>query len=134
MASHSIGTVCNQTSTPYGGSMSDGKSLGQHIRSARERQMPKMSQLQLSRLVGVSTVKTVNNWENDRSTPKNRMGRLEQILGDLGEGDRNDPFALEKAEIRALRRVSHADKEAMIATLYATPEGPQPHVRRQVTG
>jgi DNA-binding XRE family transcriptional regulator len=90
--------------------------LGQRIRSARERQMPKMSQKRLAELAGVIT-KTVYNWENDRTVPTGRMGRLVEVLGDF-EADANDSDALGKAEIRAPRLASEADTERFVWLLH----------------
>ena len=90
--------------------------LGQRIRAARERQMPKMSQKRLAELVGVIT-KTVNNWENDRSVPAGRMGRLQVILGSVDlswTGDPDEPTA----KVRTPQPVTEADTERFIWLLH----------------
>jgi transcriptional regulator with XRE-family HTH domain len=53
------------------------------MRIKRARERGHMKQEDLARAVGVN-IKTVDNWENGRSRPKNRMGALEQVLGDWG--------------------------------------------------
>lgn len=52
--------------------------LGTRIKRARERL--RWTQRQLADAVGVN-VKTVDNWENGRSSPRNRLGSLEAVLG-----------------------------------------------------
>lgn len=57
--------------------------LGTRIKRARERLH--MTQSQLASAVGVN-VKSVDNWEAGRTTPRNRLGALEEVLGiSLGE-------------------------------------------------
>ncbi|MFC5996898.1 helix-turn-helix transcriptional regulator [Pseudonocardia hispaniensis] len=51
--------------------------LGEEIRRARERLQ--MTQPQLAAKIGVSET-TISNWERNLSTPKNRMGRLREVL------------------------------------------------------
>ncbi len=60
-----------------------GDSLGVQIRAARERRH--MTQRQLAGIIGVDR-KTVDNWENDRTTPRNRMAALVQWAPELGDG------------------------------------------------
>lgn len=62
--------------------------LGTKIRRARERH--RWTQAQLASQVGVSQ-KTVDNWENGRTEPRNRLGALEHVLGvELGEDGTQD--------------------------------------------
>jgi transcriptional regulator with XRE-family HTH domain len=59
--------------------------LGTRIRRARERR--RWTQQQLADRIGVNR-KTVDNWENDRSAPRNSIGVLEEALGvSLGPGE-----------------------------------------------
>lgn len=62
-------------------------SLGAQIRAARERRH--MTQQQLADLIGVDR-KTVDNWENRRTSPRNRMGALIEWAPELG-GEPVDP-------------------------------------------
>jgi len=71
--------------------------LGDQIRAARGR--ARMTQRELADRVGVST-KTVDNWENGRSVPRNRLAALEEVLGthlnvdgvdELGPAKGSDP-------------------------------------------
>ena len=62
-------------------------SLGEQIRGARERRH--MTQQQLADLLGVDR-KTVDNWENRRTSPRNRMGALVEWAPELG-GEEPDP-------------------------------------------
>lgn len=52
--------------------------IGDQIRRARHRK--RWTQRQLADAVEVDR-KTVDNWENDRSYPRNRIGALEDVLG-----------------------------------------------------
>lgn len=56
----------------------DPTALGAAIKRARERK--RWTQAQLAERVGVN-VKTIDNWENGRTSPRNSLGRLEQVLG-----------------------------------------------------
>jgi transcriptional regulator with XRE-family HTH domain len=57
---------------------SDPPTLGTRIRRARERK--RLSQEELAAKVGASE-RAVNDWENDRRRPRNRLGALEEVLG-----------------------------------------------------
>ena len=52
--------------------------IGTMIKRARERK--RWTQRQLADAVGVN-VKTVDNWEAGRTSPRNRLGALEEVLG-----------------------------------------------------
>ena len=52
--------------------------VGTMIKRARERK--RWTQRQLADAVGVN-VKTVDNWEAGRTSPRNRLGALEEVLG-----------------------------------------------------
>ena len=52
--------------------------IGTAIKRARERM--RWTQRQLADAVGVN-VKTVDNWEGGRTSPRNRRGALEEVLG-----------------------------------------------------
>jgi transcriptional regulator with XRE-family HTH domain len=60
--------------------------LGEQVRAARERRH--LTQQQLADLLGVDR-KTVDNWENHRTSPRNRMGALVAWAPELG-GDESD--------------------------------------------
>lgn len=62
-------------------------SLGEQIRGARERRH--LTQQQLADVLGVDR-KTVDNWENHRTSPRNRMGALVAWAPELG-GEEVDP-------------------------------------------
>lgn len=74
--------------------------LGEEIRTARERQQ--MTQPELAALVGVA-VETVSNWERDLRKPKNRMARLREILQMDGT---NSPEMMALTEEQVLRQIS----------------------------
>jgi transcriptional regulator with XRE-family HTH domain len=62
--------------------------LGSAIKRARERL--RLSQKELAARIGVN-VKTVDNWENGRTSPRSSLGALEEVLGDLqGRGSSRD--------------------------------------------
>jgi transcriptional regulator with XRE-family HTH domain len=63
-------------------------SLGRAIRGARERRH--LTQQQLADIVGVDR-KTVDNWENERTTPRNRMAALVQWAPELGGEETLEP-------------------------------------------
>jgi transcriptional regulator with XRE-family HTH domain len=76
--------------------------LGPAIKRARERS--KMTQRELADQVGVN-VKTVDNWENGRTHPKNRLGALEEALSvSFGEAE---PRGLERTREEELE---HAER------------------------
>jgi transcriptional regulator with XRE-family HTH domain len=73
--------------------------VGDQIRSARHRRQ--WTQKQLADAVGVN-VKTVDNWENGRTSPKNRLGAVEEVLG-LRLGDEpTEPEELTSADPRIM--------------------------------
>lgn len=63
------------------GSMSG---LGDRIRAAREAKG--WTQAELAQKVGVAR-ETVGNWETGVSSPRNKTGRLVQVLGSLGTSE-----------------------------------------------
>lgn len=75
------------------------RSLGPVIKRARERR--RWTQRQLASALGVS-VKTIDNWENDRTEPRSSAGALEEVLGIDLNGPQppsdSDAEALEKLE------------------------------------
>ena len=72
--------------------------LGTTIRRARERK--RWTQQQLADALSVS-VRTVNDWENDRSYPRNSIGALEQVL-DVRFGDDEPRARTISPELRRL--------------------------------
>ena len=56
--------------------------LATRIKRARERR--RWTQQQLADRLAVDR-KTIDNWENGRTTPRSSMGALEAVLGSLGE-------------------------------------------------
>ena len=71
---------------------------GVEIREARERMG--WTQAELAMVVGVGQ-RTIGNWERGETVPKNRLGRLREVLG---RKDADDP----------LRNVSDADLAAEV--------------------
>lgn len=67
-----------------GGMAAATRSLGRAIKDARERRH--LTQQQLADVLGVDR-KTVDNWENERTIPRNRMGALVQWAPELGGTD-----------------------------------------------
>jgi len=64
--------------------------IGSKIRRARERLH--WTQQKLADALGVDR-KTVDNWENDRTYPRNRIGALEEVLGVTFAEDEPPPDA-----------------------------------------
>ena len=58
--------------------MTDAPSIGLRIKRARERR--RWTQRQLADALGVN-IKTVDNYENDRTKPRNSTGAIEEVLG-----------------------------------------------------
>jgi transcriptional regulator with XRE-family HTH domain len=57
--------------------------LGDRIRAARERKG--MTQAQLGEAVGAAR-ETVGNWELGTTSPRNKMGKLQEVLGEDLDG------------------------------------------------
>ncbi len=74
-----IVSCCTSPMSP----LTDGPTVGQQIRRARQRK--ELTQLELARLTKVSR-ETVGNWENDRTSPDGALPRIEEALDiTLGE-------------------------------------------------
>lgn len=73
--------------------------IGDRIR--RARQLRRWTQRELAERIGVDR-KTVDNWENDRAYPRTALGALEQLLGDLRNGD-GDRTASREEMVAAVR-------------------------------
>lgn len=91
--------------------MNAAKSLGEQIRDARERRH--MTQQQLADRLEVDR-KTVDNWENGRTSPRNRMGALRQWAAELGGGEAPDPQELEIRELGARLGLSLDEQETWV--------------------
>lgn len=100
--------------------MTPSSAVGPRIKRARERL--KLTQRQLAKIVDVD-VKTVDNWEHDRTYPKNRLGALEDALGIDLHAPATDQSAPEtdpdEIRIMALESFSLQEKEMLIALLHA---------------
>lgn len=69
--------------------MTDVPPIGLRIKRARERK--RWTQRQLAQAVGVNT-KTIDNYENGRTSPRNSIGALEEVLGiSLDSGGEPEP-------------------------------------------
>ncbi len=87
--------------------------LGTRIKRARERL--RLTQKQLGQRVGKS-VRTVNDWENDRTYPKNSIGALEEVFGHSLErpGEPDVPWQVaENADIRQVTTIWEIPDERM---------------------
>ncbi|WP_242892657.1 helix-turn-helix domain-containing protein [Actinomadura litoris] len=96
--------------------------LGTRIKRARERK--RMTQEDLASQLGVHR-RTVDNWENGRSAPKNRLGALEEVLGirlssepptELDEPEENLPPPASKEDR------GKAARERVLAEIKRDPE------------
>ena len=97
---------------------------GQQIRAARER--AGLTQGELAQRVGV-TLRTVGNWERDEVSPRNRLGRLRQVLPDLGAGDRSATLhSASDAELLAeiARRFERTREDVMGNAKHPAPIAP----------
>jgi transcriptional regulator with XRE-family HTH domain len=70
--------------------------LGTRIKRARERK--RWTQQQLAGALGVN-IKTVDNWENGRTSPRSSIGALEDVLGISLDGDEAEPLHI-SADLR----------------------------------
>lgn len=87
-------------------------SIGTRIRRARERK--RWTQQQLADAIGVN-IKSVDNWENGRTSPRNSIGALEEIFGisldsPLPPDDEDEEIIA--AEARAAKILAEAEAEA----------------------
>ena len=76
---------------------------GDQIRQARERKG--WNQPQLAKAVGVGP-RTVGNWENGRTVPKNKMAKLEEVLAPNGGDDPIVQASDERLLTELLRRAT----------------------------
>lgn len=94
---------------------------GDEIR--RRRELANMSQKELADALGVDT-KTVNNWENARSTPRNATSRIKKLLPEEpvspGLGIYEDTELLAELMTRALSR----GKKQRVPALRPVPDRP----------
>jgi transcriptional regulator with XRE-family HTH domain len=104
-------------------------SLGTRIKRARERL--RLTQEELGKRVGKS-VRTVNDWENDRTYPKNSMGALEELFGHSLEGPEELPPLVARhtddpriMAIWNIKIIPPRSREGMIAYLLER-DGPRP--------
>ena|SRR5215472_5079832 len=104
------------------GAMAVDPTLRAQIRAARERRH--LTQQELADILGVDR-KTVDNWENGRTSPRNRMGALIAWAPELG-GVQPEPWEI---EIRSLKHLSDEEKEDWIVHLRRTRLGEPAHNR-----
>lgn len=93
--------------------------LGTKIKRARERK--RWTQQQLAEAVGVSQ-KTIDNWENGRTSPRSSLGAIEQALNvNLTNGQSVSNFATaDEALIWSLDRFTEDERHALIRALRET--------------
>lgn len=94
-------------------------SLGTRIRRARERK--RMKRPELAAALGVS-LKTIDNWENDRTNPRDSLGALGELLG--------EDFYKPEAESQAAIPPELADKPDMVEPVRR--RYPDPRVQARV--
>ena len=89
--------------------------LGTRIRRARERK--RWSQAQLAAAIGVGT-RTVGAWERGESEPRNSLGALEELLGDLTSDGQADMYTdPDEAALWRLTAFSEDERRKFIAAL-----------------
>lgn len=100
-----------------------GSSTQVGLRIKRAREARGWTQAQLAAQIGVDR-KTVDNWENNRTVPLNRLGRLSAVLGiDFdGEDVPRDLFAAHDL----LATVTEAERPQVEAFIRAIREAPPP--------
>ena len=91
--------------------------IGTAIKRARERK--RWTQRQLAQALGVN-IKSVDNWESGRTSPRNSIGALEEVLGiDLSGEAPREPDVLQptdqwEADVLADRYLPDEDKRWLI--------------------
>lgn len=105
------------------------RELGARIASAREA--AGMSQDEFANAVGVSNG-TVRNWEKGRASPRDSIGRIEQVLSiQLRDYGSREPRLGDASHAQILAELGRrdADKDAQIAKLIGS-QPPSPLARR----
>ena len=108
------------------GAMATEPTLGTRIRRARERL--RWTQQRLADALSVS-VRTVNDWENDRTQPRSSIGALEDVLGVSLDSEEGRQARAISGELRKLIAEHPADEEAkrfVIGVLEGTITRPPP--------
>lgn len=89
--------------------------IGTRIKRARERK--RWTQRQLADALHVN-IKTVDNWENGRTSPRSSIGALEDVLGVRLDGPEPEP-AVPKSLARAIMQEDGLTPEERQAVLNA---------------
>lgn len=83
--------------------------LGTRIKRARERK--RLTQQQLADALGRS-VRAVNDWENDRTSPRSDIGALEEVLGvRFDEAETEQPRKIDRHQRRVIRAALPDDED-----------------------
>lgn len=101
--------------------------IGTKVRRARERM--RWTQKQLADALGVS-VRTVNDWENDRAYPRSSIGALEEVLG-VGLDGPPEPPRIPAGLQRMIDALTDDEREALLAELTGRPAAPAPRPGRR---
>ncbi len=108
--------------------------IGTRIKRARERK--RWSQRQLAEALKVDR-KTVDNWENHRTSPRSSIGAIEEVLGVSLDDDAPEPDILPPGVRDDIRRgASSPEAAAHLEELFeAFARGePLPVKKRRATG
>lgn len=77
-----------------------------------------MTQQELADAVGTS-LKSVNNWENDRTSPRGAMTRLREVLGAHLSGSPRDRLKIAETHIASVSSVVDADGDVKVTAFVA---------------
>lgn len=103
-------------------------SLGTRIRRARERK--RLKRPDVAAALGVS-LKTIDNWENDRALPRDSLGALGELLGEdfykPEDAERAPPVPPAIAEsVRLAEGLTDEDRARVLEAIAATLRGDPP--------
>lgn len=107
--------------------------LGDRIRVARERLG--MTQAELGQAVGVAR-ETVGNWELGLTSPRNKLGKLRDVLGPQLDGIVGDPAqdagVLLDMPPEALEGLGPADREEVLTAAKLSALAKAREIRRRI--
>lgn len=102
--------------------MAAGPPLGTRIKRARERK--RWTQQQLADALDVN-IKTIDNWENGRTSPRSSIGALEDVLGISLDEDEPRPLVSDRLLTDIRRELGDEKAALMIAALEETSADPR---------
>lgn len=99
------------------GNMATEPAIGTRIRRARERR--RWSQQRLADELQVNR-KTIDNWENGRTSPRSSIGALEEVLGVRLDGEPEPPPGISddlRAAVMSDPELTESEREAVLLAM-----------------